>query len=86
MHALQVEHLRSYVCSSLDHLEVLLLDDNVISDLKEQDIAPYPNLRKLNLSFNKMVILPYRIFEFVPKLKALNVSNNSLRNISAETR
>ena len=86
MHAFQVEHLRSHVCSSLEHLEILFLDNNSISDLREQDVIPYPNLRKLNLAFNKIDILPYRIFEFVPKLRALNVSNNSLRTISAVTR
>ncbi|MPC60877.1 Leucine-rich repeat transmembrane neuronal protein 1 [Portunus trituberculatus] len=72
--------------NKISSVKVLLLDNNSISDLKEQDVAPYPNLRRLNLAFNKMAVLPYRIFEFVPKLRSLNVSNNSLRIISAETR
>ncbi|KAK3083284.1 hypothetical protein FSP39_018500 [Pinctada imbricata] len=65
-------------CSStrqplLPTLEILFLNENLISDLKQRSFACLPNLKKLHLKLNEIRHFRSRVFSNLPNLELLNL-------------
>uniref|UniRef100_A0A1A7XAD6 TIR domain-containing protein n=1 Tax=Iconisemion striatum TaxID=60296 RepID=A0A1A7XAD6_9TELE len=68
-----------YDVRSMDSLEVLNLNANLISELTCEDFEQTTHLAELSLNNNKIVKLERCVFENLSNLKLLDVSNNDLQ-------
>ncbi|XP_063613938.1 uncharacterized protein LOC134787151, partial [Penaeus indicus] len=80
-----LEGLGAQVCGSLLHLLSLDLSNNSIANVTSLDLATYPSLQDLNLSHNALKKFPLNITDLLPRLKTLNVSSTSIRNLTSGT-
>ncbi|KAK4307768.1 hypothetical protein Pmani_020506 [Petrolisthes manimaculis] len=71
-------------CGALVQLQNLILGYNKLHNLPEADLAMYPSVSQLNLTSNHLVTLPTRITRFMPSLRTLDLSHNSLYNFSGK--
>lgn len=77
-----VREIRNHVLGNLTNLQVLNLSNNKISSLvainTNEKIAFPPNVTEIDLSNNKLTVLPVKKITELKFLRTLNVGNNSL--------
>ncbi|XP_070843026.1 toll-like receptor 5 [Chaetodon trifascialis] len=64
-----------------DHLKMLNLSNNLLGEIYSYTFANLTNLQVLDLSYNHIGVLGYGSFSGFPKLKALYLRGNSLRDL-----
>ena len=68
----------------LEHLEVLDLSNNGISDIENDTFTKLPLLQYLDLSFNNIHVTSVRALQGIPDLMGLSIANNELLSNSLQ--
>lgn len=55
-----------------------------IKEIRQSDLAPFPNLKSLGLSFNKIEVIEAGLFSSNPLLQSIDICNNLLVHIDAK--
>lgn len=66
------------VFQTLKQLKILDLSSNLIDNIERHMFFGLESLVKLDMSNNKLYILPYQVFEFLPSIEVIDLSRNLL--------
>lgn len=81
----QVHYFPKNLHKIFKNLELILISNSQLKEIKQKDLKNYPKLEFLCLDYNKIKVLENDLFNFNPNLLFISISYNNIQQIGPET-